>query len=456
MTLDSDFGKLEVKTISITDDNKELSGLLYRPDSASAENPSAAVVIAHGIGGSKEMMSSLGLELGRRGFVALCLDLFGHGKSGGTVEDGRNEPSFGVLTAVQYLESQRFVNSSAIGLVGHSLGGGAMRAAVAHDSQIDALVLIAGGLGDIAEGQEYGVLNSTFPKNLLVVVGKYDVLFNLTELASEKLPPVFATQQGVVPGVLYGSFKSQTDRKLVTPTTTHLFEPVDPTVILETIAWMENALKTTQSQEAELNTNLIYVQREAAILTVIVGLFGIVFLAFFPIANIVRAEPQHDMLKREYDTLGYWRTYVVWGALNLALFVPMFFVGFIIPFPPLIFGASIAWWMLAVGLIGLLLAAKNLPRLFETKIRLREALAGAFGRKELSIAVVAFLVLFAVANLLEAMLNINLRIVSPIFRGFSSGRRIFAFLTFVPFFLHISWQRACIFMSSITAKSKEA
>ena len=77
--LDSDFGKLEVKTVFIPDGDKEICGLLYRPYYAFATTPFPGVVIAHGISGSKEMMSSIGLELARQNFVVLCLDLFGHG-----------------------------------------------------------------------------------------------------------------------------------------------------------------------------------------------------------------------------------------------------------------------------------------------------------------------------------------------------------------------------------------
>jgi hypothetical protein len=69
--LNSDFGKLAVNTVVINDGDKELSGLLYRPAYASAVNRVPAIIIAHGISESKEMMSSLGLELSRRGFVVL-------------------------------------------------------------------------------------------------------------------------------------------------------------------------------------------------------------------------------------------------------------------------------------------------------------------------------------------------------------------------------------------------
>lgn len=50
-TLDSDFGKLEVKTVSIAYHKTALSGLLYLPSSASATDICPAIVLAHGIGG---------------------------------------------------------------------------------------------------------------------------------------------------------------------------------------------------------------------------------------------------------------------------------------------------------------------------------------------------------------------------------------------------------------------
>jgi dienelactone hydrolase len=433
--LNSDFGKLAVNIVVMNDGDKELSGLLYRPAYASADNRVPAIVVAHGISESKDMMSSLGLELSRRGFVVLCLDLLGHGQSGGTVEDGTNESSFGVTAAMQYLRSQPFVNSSAIGLIGHSLGGGAARAAVTEDAQINAVVLIAGGLGDVAQGPEYGTLNSTFPNNLLVIVGKYDVLFNLTELATKELPSAFDTNQTVVPSVLYGDFQSQTARKLFTPTTTHLFEPLDPTVITQTIVWMQNTLKTATASETKLNSNLIYLEREVAILAAIVGLFGIIFLAFFPVKRSIGSKKQKNFPTKRFATLGNWRAYTVWDALNLALFLPMVFVGFAIAFPPLIFGASIAWWMLATGIIGLLLMAKNLPKLFISKIGLKETLQRTFDRKDWLVSIVLFLILFVVASSLETLFGLNLRIIAPLFQVLSSVRRLGAFLVFLPFSL---------------------
>lgn len=433
--LNSEFGTLEVRTVSIPDGSIQLSGLLYQPNSASSTHPSPAIIIAHGIGGSKEMMSGIGLELAKQGFAVLCLDLLGHGGSGGTVEEGTDEPSFGVLSGLHYLRSRPFVNASAIGLVGHSLGAGAIRAAFAADRGINASVLIAGGFGDMTEGPVYGVLNATFPRNLLVIVGKYDVLFDLDKLETGELPPAFGTQQRVVPGIVYGNFSACTARKLVTPSTTHLFEPLDSTAISETVAWMENSFESHDVLLERFSMNQTYLLREAANIASLASLLGYVLLAFFPLARVVGARSSGEFAGTKRPVLPNWKFSAIWGSLGLVLFLPMSFVGLAVPFPPLIFGASIAWWLLAVGLLGLLLLALIMPRLSKVEVNLKTVLAEPLAGRFLLVAIVLFLLIFAIVNLLEAAFNINLRIISPIFRSVNSTARVLSFFEFLPFFL---------------------
>jgi dienelactone hydrolase len=433
LTLDSDFGRIEVKTIVIKNGDNELSGLLYRPQSASANNPFPGIVVAHGISSSKEMMSSIGLELSRRGIVTLCLDLYGHGRSGGTVDDGRIDPSFGVLGAVQYLKTQPFVDSSRIGLIGHSLGAGAVRATVAENNQIEAVVLIAGGLGNSVESPQYGEFNSTFPKNLLVIVGKYDVLFNLTEVTTEELPPMFGTQQEVVQSVTYGSFAAHTARRFVMPATTHLFEPFDASANSEIVVWMKTSLIPQVSAGTEAELGLIYAARELAILFGLIGLFGTVFLFPFPVSRILRLEASETAFVGE-SVSRVWKRQAIWGLLNIVLFLPMLAVGLAIPFPPLLFGGSIAWWMLAVGLTGIFLIALKKPK-FLVEPDLKEKLKQALGKKHIIFAMALFLVVFAIVSLIEIVFNFDLRIITPIFRILTDPRRIFAFFAFLPFFL---------------------
>ena len=432
--LDSDSGRIEVETVSIIEGNIKLSGLLYRPKSADAANPTAAVVLAHGIGGSKEMMSSIGLELARRGFTSLCLDLYGHGESQGTVEDGRKDQSFGVYAAVRYLKSQPFVNSSALGLLGHSLGAGAARAAAFQEADVNALVLIAGGLGEVAGGSGYGVINSTYPRNLLVIVGEYDILFDISKLAAEDLPAAFGVNQQVAPGVVYGSFSSQTARKLVIPLTTHLFEPLDPAVISESIGWMEKSLGKPQGTQGDFGNGFVYPQREASILAAFIGMLGLAVLLPHLFDSPCQ-KPRTEKVEAEETSNGNWRLYLVWGVVNLALFAPMFGVGLVLSFPPMIFGSSVAWWLLSSGLAGLLLSGKFSKRIAGRSLALRDVSAGAFTKKGLIMILASFAFLFATATILSTLLNFSFRIIANILSNLSSARRVLAFAAFLPFFI---------------------
>src|SRR5579864_5350424 len=61
------------------------SGLLYVPASATAAHPAPAVLASHGYINTREMQSPFAIELARRGFVVLAMDMTGHGYSGGAV-----------------------------------------------------------------------------------------------------------------------------------------------------------------------------------------------------------------------------------------------------------------------------------------------------------------------------------------------------------------------------------
>lgn len=428
VSFDSDFGKVYVKKISIKEDKLELSGLLYRPASMRADEPAAAVILAHGIGGSKEMMSCIGLELARRGFISLCLDLYGHGQSQGTVADGRREPSFGVYSAVNYLRLQPFVNSSSIILIGHSLGAGAVRAA-AQKTDVAALILIAGGLGVSVEALDYANFNATFPKNLLVIVGRYDVLFNAEELADKVLPSAFGINGSVVPGMLYGDFSSRTARKIVVSPTTHILEPLDPTVIRESINWVKKTVGKPEGPE-----NLIYLQRELSVLMALLGALGAPILALYASESLIK-ESGSKMVEVEEIAHRKWRLYLVWGLINLVLFIPLFIVGLYVLFPPLVFGSSVAWWLLVSGLVGLMLITEFSSRLLGRKLALRKMFGQLFFKENIMVAAMVFVILYAGLAFLDWFLAFNFRVVVTILKNLSSIRRVLAFAAFIPFFL---------------------
>lgn len=427
-TYDRDFGKIGVGIISIPD--VPTSGLLYRPIEATAERPCPAVVLVHGISGSKQMLSGIALELARNGFVALAIDLVGHGDSGG-VFGGTTDRTLGTMAAVRYLEEQQYVNASSIGLVGHSLGAGAARATAAAHSDIFASVYIAGGFGEMVDDPEHGVLNSTFPKNLLVIVGEHDVLFDLN-LFKKQLIPIFADAQDILCNRLYGSFLDGTARKLLTPTTTHLFEPVDQSVVLETANWINDAMG---SEDSTMRPEPTYISREMGIVVSLVALVGMVF----PISSIAIDSFASIGQRRAKATLGSledWKILVSWGFLGLLLFIPIFLLGFVIPFPPLIFGSSFAWWLLVVAIAGLAMALSVLPKYSTIRIDLRSAVSRSFNLRDSVFAVGMFGLLYSVACLTETVLQIDLRfLVIPVFNALKSVDRFLSFLVLVPFFM---------------------
>jgi|GEM_PF-1290587 len=425
-TVNSDFGNLDVEIVMIPDGDHEVSGLLYRPRVAASDNPLPAVVLVHGISSAKESMSSIALELARRGFVALAIDAVGHGDSGGSL-GGSRDFSLGVLSALRFLESQPYVDASSLGLVGHSLGAGAVRAAAAAHGCVEAVVLIAGGLGGVASDPLiYGVLNSTFPRNLLVAVGRQDVLFDLPTVTKEFLPLVFGVSQEVVPGRLYGNFASGTARKLVAPATTHLLEPLDPTIVLETVFWMSSALKPSGAGKPE--ADLTYPYRDAAML---LSIFLFVVLTF-PVSLLVLPRRPYSQ-GVEHGFLAEWKITLIWGALSIMLLIPMFLFGFMVSFPPVLFGSSIAWWLLTVAVAGLLIAIFVLPRFLGRRLETRRLVKDSFTSREILVAIGLFLLLYLI-NSLMSLLGLRLWVFVPMFRVLSI-QRIFLLLTLIPFFL---------------------
>ncbi len=120
-----------------------ISGLVVRPAAESGLLP--GVLVVHGYGDRKEDMHRVTLEFARRGFVALAIDLRGHGMSSGTssfmapgaeVED--------IRYGIAFLRGLEGVDRSALAMVGYELGGtGVLQAAATPDGQVNATVVWA-------------------------------------------------------------------------------------------------------------------------------------------------------------------------------------------------------------------------------------------------------------------------------------------------------------------------
>jgi dienelactone hydrolase len=421
--LNTDFGLLKVDTISIPAGELQLSGLLYIPSEAHPDNPRPAVVLTHGISSSKETVSGIALELARRGIVSLAFDLLGHGDSEGGL--GMADPSMGMNAVVDYVGSLSYVDRGLVGVVGHSLGAGAARA-TAFTKDIAASAFIGGGTG--GEHRQEGVLTQSSPRNLLIAVGRHDVLFDIDTLV-EDLQPIFGTVTPVEPGITYGDLSSGQARKLVVTPTIHLLEPLDATIVSEVVSWFMGAFDSPSGRDLP-SIKTTYIWRELAILLSLMACVGIVF----PLSRIARNQIehlQHSRPRDQYKILSGRKVLLLWGGLGVVSFLPFMGLGAMIPFPPQLFGSSMAWWLLSMGVIGALLRRIVASRSIQFDLKMRELISSSFKKNDVLIASGLVTPLYLIGVSVEELTSLNLRIYVPIL----PISRAIVFPSYVPFFL---------------------
>lgn len=125
---------------------KVVSGILFKPDTATAENPAPAVVFTHGYLNNREMQLQNAIELARRGFVVLAVDREGHGNYDNATNTGALMATNGLYDSAKYLYNLDYVDKDKIGISGHSMGGFTTSAVLKADNAEK------GGLGIISAG----------------------------------------------------------------------------------------------------------------------------------------------------------------------------------------------------------------------------------------------------------------------------------------------------------------
>lgn len=134
--------KVSVTEVSFETEHGNMTGLLYKPRSCTAENPCATIVTTHGYLNTKEMQDAPAIELSKRGYVVLAMDMYDHGDS---TWDSAEYGSFmffrwSQYDAVTWAAKQDFVlksektGAAMIAVSGHSMGGFSSRVATYMDS----------------------------------------------------------------------------------------------------------------------------------------------------------------------------------------------------------------------------------------------------------------------------------------------------------------------------------
>ncbi|MBN2229702.1 MAG: alpha/beta fold hydrolase [Candidatus Thorarchaeota archaeon] len=377
-------------TVSVTEvdfqaaDGSMIHSTLQRPFYATNANPLPGVVVIHGSLQNKEWLMAFGIELARRGFVVLTIDANGHGNSDPGTGSG--------AAALDYIASLDFVDSSQIGLIGHSMGGGISWSAISESSvYVRALILVGSGFWTEAP----------YIPNTLVAVGSFDSLSSYPSNIT-KLEPYFNVTN-ILPDTTYGNFTDNTARRAIFPATNHLFETIDPIIVKESVDWMRESLKGGLEDEHWIDSsNLIFSA------WLIGGLFGLLgaLLTVFPMMLILLNIPIFTDLKHQSldvnprDTSSILIYGMVYGFIGVITFFPFLIIGTliqsVIPFPQYN-GVPVMSWILGSGLIAALVLRFILQRKSDLQLSLKDFLR--IDSKEGQLAIVKTFVLAAIITI---------------------------------------------------------
>lgn len=253
-------------------DGLAITGILYYPVNYNASSQYPTIVTVHGINANAmSIMTRMSAELARRNFLVLAINLRSHWLSAGICTLSAKEP-YDVMGAIDWLFLRPDVNQSAIGLVGHSLGGMTVVRTAAQDPRVNATVQsgaplriidiilpyvsnlnfqlfqlflkLHNDLSDpttLANTAPIDVVNITHPRNFLICYGDQDYAATL----EEQLEWLYRAtgNSSALKDTMYGNFTIGNASMLnIYPNVDHGGEPFHPPLIIDTIYWLENSL----------------------------------------------------------------------------------------------------------------------------------------------------------------------------------------------------------------------
>ena len=185
------------------------ANLFYPSNKRDFQEKSPLIIYTHGLGGQKDLDPRIPNEFTKRGFYVACLDYRGNGESSGSLLDidpNNKIPAIAqecsrLLDVIETLPVYANINSSQIGLIGHSFGGMIALMNGALDNRFKVTVTWAGlvnfssdflGMNKDHPLMNYipgKIINETNPSNLLVIQSIYDktVPFEKNALVAQNL-----------------------------------------------------------------------------------------------------------------------------------------------------------------------------------------------------------------------------------------------------------------------------
>ncbi|HEY2051689.1 MAG TPA: alpha/beta hydrolase [Caulobacteraceae bacterium] len=427
-----------------------LSALLYVPPSANRARPAPAVMVSHGYINTREMQGPFAIELARRGYVVLAIDMAGHGYSGGWVGlDDAGGPD-----GLRYLQSLPFVDRSRIALEGHSMGGVAVvGAAIAQPGGYRSMVLEG---STTPEPGQVGAGGPSFPRNVEVVFGRYDEFAPLMWRkargadvgSSPKLETLFGTRGPVIPGRLYGSIADGTVRRLVIPPVIHPWEHFSRAGVAAAVDWIQATVPGAANPLP--GSDQIWMWKEAGTLLALAGFVAVVLgackgLTSSPALGSLTpgvGQPRPPVGGARPAPARWWLAFLLAAAIPALSFYPLMGAGFaFLPsrlFPEWVANQIVVW---ALGVAALSLLAYVLTR--RGRARFTES-----GIKSVTLAVLCVACGYAALALTDALFKVDFRFWIVGLKPLDSRHALYA-LAYLPFFLVVFVLMSRILLASL-------
>lgn len=319
--------------------------LVYSPRLGNLLDPMPIVLTLHGLAGSKEGMYSFNIELARRNFTVVSVDLAGHGDSplayDITDTESMAEDAYAAVRYVQ--ENWDNVDNERYGVLSHSLG---FRVAIElKDFPIAPIGYAAvGDIGQMALGEYLD-----FPGNLLFAVGEYDEMITVDD-ALHAIRTATGNESAEA-GVTYGSLVNHTAYRLSLAPTDHVFEAVDGTIVKESAQWLIQAVQGEGQLVQTLDpASQVYFSKTIATFT---GSFCLL-LSLFPLMMLVYTfipeSKKPRKIENETEAVSFKKSFIVssiLGAMMITIYTATSAGGFHLE------NIGVAWpkSMFGVGLV---------------------------------------------------------------------------------------------------------
>lgn len=271
MLFNTSFFTVQVKEITFTTERGTLSALLYLPKGAGADDPRPVVVTTHGYLNTKEMQDAPSIEMSRRGYIVLDLDMYDHGDSrwDADIPVGSQFGTFWIYSvsdAANWAAQQDFTKkddagNSYISVSGHSMGGFSSLVALYLDEMQALQTGTRNIYAGIAAGADFSYAAAVAPQDQYqaafgsrtvgILAGHYDEFF-FNKSADEKT----AEEQKITGTVTYKDFVATNSGKAFlgfaadgSPTAGQFYTVDSGEVLLD-----GNAVRASQSGERVVYT----------------------------------------------------------------------------------------------------------------------------------------------------------------------------------------------------------